>query len=616
MSGCYVRLRREVKLVSEEARSGNDFLLRASRVDGDRIDTAAGPGFQGGVVHHGRLRSGGIAVSPDGQQRLLLAGSCWSGEEDETLLSPSEALDIILSGGFAEGPRFRGSYLLIFVDLLKRQVVAETPVFGLYPIYFASSDSDIVVAPEIRPLMPWSTGEIDLQVLGEMLHFGYALSPRSLAGGIHRLLPHHRLVWTSGALRIQRFALPEFRREQRIDPPRLEEIRDAFEQAIRRGTNGVSPLAVSLSGGLDSRMLAVAAKRLGCDPIGWTVGVPSSLECRMATQFAEMIGIPMEVHEFDGSAFPNWFAQAVRLTEGRCPPGNMHFLDSMLSGKYLRAPYLHGLIGDIVLGGGFDATAEIPQEEIRRACEARVTTIMYWPRDTVSELLPSEVRQHMSSAGRNASAQVFEQIGFRGTYSDYFWFRYHFRLLPFIFPALASQVLPWTDMIVPFVDDRLFALCARSAGADLMDRRAQVRLIRSAYPEVARLPRVKDGALVSVDEENTYDSSIRRLRLRQRARRLICRATAGRVNLPERETYPHYSSWYRKWKRVREFFCDHLVLPGSDAHGLWRRQGAESLLHLLRVGHDVWNVAAQLLLIQILLRDFSAARRPAIFPES
>ena len=74
----------------------------------------------------------------------------------------------------------------------------------------------------------------------------------------------------------------------------------------------------------------------------------------------------------------------------------------------------------------------------------------------------------------------------------------------------------------------------------------------------------------------------------------------GRINLPRRETYPYYDSWYRKHKSIRDYFAAVLL---KKKNGLWNKTIVQELMRDLRVGRGVWTPLATLLSINIMMES-------------
>lgn len=606
MLGCYL-------VLSNYALSQGERQSLLSKIAGGTVHAPAAdlqPFFGShhvGLLSRGQAsRSSGVSKEDSLGRRVVLVGSAWRPDRPDRFCTPDEALDWITGNGWGNGPALRGHYVLLYVESNSNLLIAENDQFGLLPFYYFPTDDGLVVGSQLKLFRGWSNRSVDQQAIVEIARFGYVATDRTLLTNVRRLPPNHRLTHRSEHLALKALPLVEFTRDQPANDAAILAMDDHLQMYMARLKADVPQVSISLSGGLDSRMIAAAAKRAGLDLVAFSAGVPNSLECRVAAQFARSIDIPSVVHQSDGSKMADWFASATWLTEGRCPPGHMHFLDAMMTRNYVDRPQLHGLLGDVVAGGDYDL---VPQSAspmaIEDACRKSIASFVYWPAGAFESIWNADIQRESEVLQNRILDHIFHRIGFGGTYSDYLWFKFNFRGFGFIIPCLSSQVLPWTDMYAPFLDPEIFRLSATIRSEDIADRRSQIRWARLCYPETAIIPRVKDGVLLPLDGRAIYSDEIAKLHRKQRFKYFVCRLSRGRINLAFQESYPNYDQWYRKWPAVRSYVDEMLIGAAAADHDLWNRDGVRRLLKELRLGRDVWSAVGSILQIQVLLQQLT-----------
>jgi asparagine synthase (glutamine-hydrolysing) len=108
--------------------------------------------------------------------------------------------------------------------------------------------------------------ELDPECLAEYLATGGGLATeRTLYRGVRRLPPSQALLCGPDGTRLVQSWVPELARELRLADPReyAEAVRDTLQQGVSACLRAHGPVAVDLSGGLDSSSLACVAARLG-----------------------------------------------------------------------------------------------------------------------------------------------------------------------------------------------------------------------------------------------------------------------------------------------------------------------------------------------------------------
>ena len=165
---------------------------------------------------------------------------------------------------------------------------------------------------------------MDLQGWGEFVACGAVLENRTLFEGVHVLPPASAWVFQNGSLerKSSYFHPKEWEGQERLDPDSsYRELRQAFSRNLPRYFNGPQRIAMSMTGGLDTRMV-----------MAWNHPKPGSLpfytfggmfrDCQdviVARKLARVCEQPFEVIPAGGdflARFPHYAERAVYLTDG------------------------------------------------------------------------------------------------------------------------------------------------------------------------------------------------------------------------------------------------------------------------------------------------------------
>jgi asparagine synthase (glutamine-hydrolysing) len=145
--------------------------------------------------------------------------------------------------------------------------------FGMHRLYYHESKevfyfameakAILAVCPELRRLDPRSTGEF--------IACGCVLENRTLFDGIHVLPPGSAWSFRAGSVEKKKayFEPREWEEQEPLDPESYhQEIREIFSRRFPRYLNGRERIGVSLTGGLDTRLV-----------MAWQRFPPKSLPC-------------------------------------------------------------------------------------------------------------------------------------------------------------------------------------------------------------------------------------------------------------------------------------------------------------------------------------------------
>ena len=222
--------------------------------------------------------------------------------------------------------RLNGRFHGVVIDRNRATMTLFNDRYGMHRVcyheskdafYFAAEAKAILaVRPELRSVDPLG--------LGEFVACGSVLENRTLFDGIHVLPAGSRWVFQNGSLAKKEvyFDPCEWESQTPLEPePYFRELREVFSRNLPRYFDGDQSIAMSLTAGLDTRMIMawqkVAPGALPCYTFGGMFR-----DCRdvtLARQVASMCRQPHEVlqagREFL-SRFPHYAERTVYLADG------------------------------------------------------------------------------------------------------------------------------------------------------------------------------------------------------------------------------------------------------------------------------------------------------------
>lgn len=259
--------------------------------------------------------------------------------------------------------QLNGYFAFVVFDKRTHTVLLVTDRFGMKPLYlwadnnfakgFASEPKALVLNPNYEQL-------IDTAALNTFIDVGHMLGEQTLFSNIKRLPPASITTINITTLQYTTscywgWADTKVNNTISFDEA-TEQAYSLFDQAVKRCLTPVkqSTLAITLSGGLDSRVLLAAAKQHFKGTIKtYTFGEQGCDDAQLAKQVAKLAGVSNQLVSIDEH---NWFAgreKGVWLTDGLKNILHMHALSSVStiasSSNYL----LNGYLGDVTFGGSY-----------------------------------------------------------------------------------------------------------------------------------------------------------------------------------------------------------------------------------------------------------------------
>jgi asparagine synthase (glutamine-hydrolysing) len=218
--------------------------------------------------------------------------------------------------------RFHG----LLADRAARTVALFNDRYGMHRLYYHESPDAFYFSAEAKAILCVRPDlrTIDAQGMGELVACGCVLEDRTLFRGLHVLPTGSAWIFRNGTIerRCQYFNASEWEEQAPLAAEDYYlQLREVFSKNLPRYFDGRQPIAVSLTGGLDTRMIMAWAQAAPGSLPGYTFGGPFR-ECedvRIARKVAKVCQQPYQVIPVDNgflSQFAGYAERTVYLSDG------------------------------------------------------------------------------------------------------------------------------------------------------------------------------------------------------------------------------------------------------------------------------------------------------------
>jgi len=365
------------------------------------------------------------------------------------------------------GARFfdmlNGTFSGVVIDLRKDEIVLFNDRYGLGRIYYHEGPDGFYFSSEAKSLLRTvpQLRRLDMRSFGEFFSCGCVLQNRTLFSGIS-LLP-------GGALWTFRPGQPPrkqtyFNRQSWENPAPIppdayyDRLKETFHRIVPRYFAGRLPIALSLTGGLDSRMIiAEAAGLLPCYTFGGMYR--QSADVSVGGRVAAACRQRYEVLPIDENFFPEFghlSDRSVYFSDGAMDVTGAVELFANRRARQIAPVRLTGNYGSEVLRGN----------------------VAFRPGGVSSAMLDGDfaanVREAAQTYGQERKDALVSFIAFKQVP----WHHY------------ARMAVEQTQLIVrsPFLDNDLVSLAYNAPAGFATNKELSLRLIAERKPELARVP--------------------------------------------------------------------------------------------------------------------------------
>jgi asparagine synthase (glutamine-hydrolysing) len=369
---------------------------------------------------------------------------------------------------YEEDPDFlrnlNGRFQGLVADRSRGAMTLFNDRFGLQRVYYhesadafyfsAEAKAILAVRPELRSTDP--------QSLGEYIACGCVLENRTLFRGIRVLPPASSWTFRDGALEKKGsyFEPREWEEQEPLDAENYySHLRDAFTTCLPRYFNGRENIGVSLTGGLDTRIIMAWRKASAGSLPCYTFGsmYRENQDVYLARRVAEICGQPYQVVTVDETClarFPHYAERTLYLTDGCVDVSRAADLYNNEMARQIAPVRMVGTFGSEIIRRAVMFKAVMPSADVFRP-------------DVLAEVSRAGETYRALLRGNRTSVVAFRQPA-----------AYHFGVL-----MLEQSQL---TMRSPYLDNEIVRTVFRAPKVEHGED-VRMRLIREGSPELARL---------------------------------------------------------------------------------------------------------------------------------
>lgn len=411
----------------------------------------------GWVAHPGSFASRQSSAVDGPDAWLVFAGECFedASTATESVLERYERL--------GEGcvVTLNGSFSGLIADRQRKRVLLFNDRYGLERVYFHQAEDVTYFASEAKALLHVlpSVREFDDEGVAEFLRFGCVLGWKTLFRGITCLEGGSLWSFSAGLCGRSRY----FRPDEWGGQPSLTEagfearFSETFREVLPRYTDGDLPLGISLTGGLDTRMIMATLPRLGIAPVAYTFtgSTGETVDDRLAARVAAACGVEHRLLRVDSGfldRFADYVDRTVYVTDGCAGTTRAHEIYLNSQARRIAPVRLTGNFGSEVLRG---------MSALR-------------PIGLSHDLIDPDFRTCVDTAGASLITPGHPAI------------RAAFREIPWALFGSLAAARSQLSVRTPYLDNDLVALACRAPG--LQSPAAALRYVSGNRPALSTIP--------------------------------------------------------------------------------------------------------------------------------
>jgi len=467
--------------------------------------------------------------------------------------------------------RLRGDFASACLDSRRRRLSLISGKFGLKPLYYALIPGGLVFASELKALLkvPGIRRDSNRRALADLYHFGFVLGDKTHFPDIYLLPPASVLSFDleTGAYELA----PYWRLESLFissgtatGEGAMADVSAAFMEAVNRRWNPSEPIGISLSGGLDSRLILAALGERARGMPSYTLGLPGCRDQILTEKMAQVGGtehtfLPLQADDLGD--FQTLAATLVSYSDGFYHP---HESTEKKALDYLaEAPFrimLRGHAGEVAKAS---LAYPLQASESLKAMTSRQQVLEFILESANLGLRGLEPRQlfgpemaDLVEQGPRASIEeTFGDLDLDLSPADMCLYCYVKEWVRRQVVASLTVFRVHTEVRLPFMDEDFLAALLKLPLAQRYSGEVHRSLTREYLPALAAIADSNTGAPLTAGKARLFVSD-------------KVNAVLRRISLPGFRHYTEYEDWQRR--QFRESLEKILFDPRTLDRGLYQ----------------------------------------------
>jgi len=515
-----------------------------------------------------------------------------------------------------------GSFVISLFDKKSDSFYLANDRFGFRALYYYQDDNVIAFAPEIKAFRALDSfkPELDYDAVSNFFNYGFLIGGLTLYKNVSHLYP-------ASIIKIKNRTMPEpelywkYRFVEEVDGDADKLVRqmyDLSEDVLLRQIADQKKFVMSLSGGMDSRIVAWQASKYDLDIKYYTHGHAKNDDAILAAEVAEKLGVSDNFKRFGTNPecywqLGNWTCWIVEgMADISCSSladTISRFPENPLQYEFLNSLYTGAMNFAVAYGRETDIRSDFSFEQKM----ARIKHILgyAWYDDAYYNLFASDYRQMFRSVYDKHITSEFEKLSNTGDYfinqMDTFFLqtrilRYsnHYDLNRFFYHDHFAQI-----------DDEAFEFYLKMPMKHKALRNLYLKMYQDLMPEMAKIRYQKTG--VDLYSKPTA-SSVKWKARKARMRYLIGRLSMGKINLYDNNNYVQLNQWYRQYNKNRQFFESLLLDKRTLDRGFYNEEAVMMILKKQVRGSSNFHVISNLATFELFNRYFIDGDSSPSFP--
>lgn len=453
-----------------------------------------------------------------------------------------------------------GSFFFVIHDVEGNKTIIANDRYGLRPHYYTINDERLLFASEIKAILQDQTFKKDLndEAVADWFAFGEILGNKTFLKDIEVLPPASICIYDGQNFSIDQYwdfnYDPDYNKSEEKF---VDELVKAFKKAVKIRMENNHCYGVSLSGGLDSRVIIAAIdKNKRKDVFAFSFGSLNCDEVRIAKKVSKIAGTSFKAIEITPEMIIKNTERTIHLGDGLYYVGLAFLLPVFKKVRKHIEVAFDGFAFDLLLGGSY-INDKILKSKSRKDLFNILSGKRLFTDAELKDLLDDEYYEKIEDYPSNSFTLVFKNIksNFPANMSDHFALQNHVRR-----NTIGGIVLDrnYVEFSHPTYDYNVIDIILKIPPELRYDHRIYRKFLKRIAPELAKITYNK--TMISADAPLMLWKICRAyLEGKELIKKCIQNFSKNKFIFTHKKDYVNFYDWFCVNEEWKSFFKELLL---------------------------------------------------------
>ncbi len=498
----------------------------------------------------------------------------------------------------------KGIFALAIYDFKEQKLFLINDRYGIRKVYIYENSEYFIFSSELKAILASGFVQRNLNESSviDMLSFHFIMGDKTFFEDVS-LLPRASF-WEISSEDVDKSQYWDYPRETQLSDKSYQDLMEEgshhFRQAIHRSLKSDRKIGITLSGGLDSRMLLAHSSELRDDIISYHFGFPDWPETKIAEKIAKTCNSEFMLFDNRESKLSDAFIKGSIVGDGHYAVEQYIYMPWIELIEQSRTNYIFHGIGPDMLYNPYTREEDLllrKQKFIKLLPELLLEHFVFDTAGNFDGILnPDWIKKltHLPKDHFLEEVRKFDPVDVN-SFEYYFYFNNRGRR----YVLGTSEAHRGTiEYGFPFLDYDFFDFSMKIPPEYRFEKKLYRSIFLNDFPELSRIPNAHTGLPLdnySYRRKNTVDYLSRYLYY-------LNRLTKGKIDFFSSRGFFDYK--YRNDKELRNRVLEILHNPSVLELGLFSKNGIDKLDRMQMSGKNLYSIFSALVTISLFYSEF------------